>query len=919
MSDASSPFTRGVARIARLCAGIVCGLGVVVLIGWALNIHALKSVHPSLASMKANTAICFVLLGVALWPDAGGARRITAAILGAATMLLAGLTLTEYLANASLGVDELLFRDPVLGPNDYPGRMAFATSVNMLLFGFAVAVRPRLATAARVAALLAAAVAFTAFCGYLYGAQSLYRFGFYSSIALHTTLGFLVAFVAFAVEDATGFARLFNSRGTAGHLVRRVAPAILIVPVIIGRFALAGEQAALYDIRFGAALLVLGTVGSLGLLMWVVAERVDRYEARENAIATASLDGILVVDHEGRLVDFSPAAETLFGYRRRDVIGKAVAHTLVPPVGLEEHRVRFAHLLKTGQPTERGFTFEASLRRADGSEFPAEVSIRRVPNEDPPEFAAAIKDISERKRGFERVRMAMEAAPIGMLMIDERGIIVLANAQIQAIFGYASAALLGTHLEQLLPERFRAFHPAFRQRFVRNPASRPMGAGHELFGLRRDGSEVPLEIGLSPIQTRDGLFVLASMVDVTEQKRAEAERARLVSELKVLTADLEQRVNERTRDARRSEERYRSLFEESPVALWEADFSSARVYIDGLRKGGVADLERHFASHPEAVAQASRRINILRANWRAIDLFEAKSARDLIGHLSAMHLADGADALRRHLVALASGHSTFEVDVERRTVTGRPIDIHLCIVVLPGHEADWSRVVCSMIDITAIRNAERQMQAAMTYQEVLLKEVHHRVKNNLAVVSSMLYLESSHTNDAHAVAVLEESRQRLRSMGLVHEALYQSDSLSEVDFGQYARTLATEIFSAFGRSAITLTIDADEVRLPLTLAIPLGLILNELLTNAFKHAFPHDRAGRVAIALRVAGSVCTMTVRDDGTGMPAHTDLEAFRSVGMRLIRSLAGQLRASISFEGGNPGTISRITFDADADTRPA
>jgi PAS domain S-box-containing protein len=151
-----------------------------------------------------------------------------------------------------------------------------------------------------------------------------------------------------------------------------------------------------------------------------------------------------------------------------------------------------------------------------------------------------------RKRGplpslvEEQFRVAVEAAPNAMLLIDQAGIIVLVNAPTEALFGYARAELIGRPLEQLIPERFRRGHPAYRAGFLAEPRPRPMGAGRDLFGLRKDGTEFPIEIGLNPLETEEGTLVLSAIVDITARKLAEAQLRHAVTELARSNAELEQ-------------------------------------------------------------------------------------------------------------------------------------------------------------------------------------------------------------------------------------------------------------------------------------------------------------------------------------------------------------------------------------------
>jgi PAS domain S-box-containing protein len=147
----------------------------------------------------------------------------------------------------------------------------------------------------------------------------------------------------------------------------------------------------------------------------------------------------------------------------------------------------------------------------------------------PAALTAANMDSTERKRAAEHFRLALEAAPTGMLMLDQTGRIVLVNAQIEILFGYPRAELLGQTIEMLMPERFRVRHPAHRAQFFAAPRMRAVGARMDLFGLRKDGSEIPVEIGLNPLQTADGVLVISSIVDLSRQREVDRIRSEFIS------------------------------------------------------------------------------------------------------------------------------------------------------------------------------------------------------------------------------------------------------------------------------------------------------------------------------------------------------------------------------------------------------
>jgi two-component sensor histidine kinase len=202
--------------------------------------------------------------------------------------------------------------------------------------------------------------------------------------------------------------------------------------------------------------------------------------------------------------------------------------------------------------------------------------------------------------------------------------------------------------------------------------------------------------------------------------------------------------------------------------------------------------------------------------------------------------------------------------------------------------------------------------ASLQEKEVLLKEIHHRVKNNLQIISSLLNLQSGHIDDPQATEVFQDSQHRVRSMALVHEKLYQSQDLAWVGFAEYIRNLATYLFRAYSASAtgVTLDIQADDVFLTIDTAVPCGLILNELISNALKHAFPDGQAGEIHVELHAHGyRQVTLSVADTGIGLPNDLDLNTTTSLGLQLVHTLVDQLNGHIELNGIR-GTEFNITF---------
>jgi PAS domain S-box-containing protein len=218
-------------------------------------------------------------------------------------------------------------------------------------------------------------------------------------------------------------------------------------------------------------------------------------------------------------------------------------------------------------------------------------------------------------------------------------------------------------------------------------------------------------------------------------------------------------------------------------------------------------------------------------------------------------------------------------------------------------------------DVSARKQIESSIAASLQEKEVLLKEVHHRVKNNLQVICSLLNLQARAGQNAVLAEQLNESRNRVKSMALVHEKLYQANSLSKIELNEYIRDLAKHLLRSYGHksSETRLKIDIDPaILVDIDMAVPCGLIINELITNAFKHAFEPNQPGEIDILGSLGPDGCVMlTVQDNGKGLPSDWSLETNETLGLELVKDLTGQLRAEIEIDS-IMGTRFKIIFPA-------
>jgi PAS domain S-box-containing protein len=437
-------------------------------------------------------------------------------------------------------------------------------------------------------------------------------------------------------------------------------------------------------------------------------------------------------------------------------------------------------------------------------------------------------------------RQVVEAAPTALVMINAAGRIEMVNAQLERLFGYARTDMLGRRVEMLVPERLRGHHPALRDSFFADPRTRPMGAGRELYGLRKDGSEFPVEIGLNTIETEDGVMVLSAIIDISARKRLD--------------------------------ERVRRVVEAAPNAI---------VMINGAGRIEMVN------------AQAERVFGYARCELlgQPVEMLLPGQLRDHRLRDRDWFLADP------QANQMGAGHDFY---ARRKDGSEFPV-----VMGLNSVETEDRAMVWAIVDISDRKQKEDRIQAALREKDVLLGEIHHRVKNNLQIVCSLLDLQSARISDQKVLDMLRDSQNRIRSMALIHQTLYQSKDFAEVNFGRFLETLVPTLIASYGvdPNRIMLTIDAEQVLLPIDAAIPCGLAVNELISNALQHAFRDGNGGEITVVLaQETGSQVMLVVSDNGTGVPDHIDMPTTGTLGLQLVSLLAEQLGGSVAMQRSNP-----------------
>lgn len=213
----------------------------------------------------------------------------------------------------------------------------------------------------------------------------------------------------------------------------------------------------------------------------------------------------------------------------------------------------------------------------------------------------------------------------------------------------------------------------------------------------------------------------------------------------------------------------------------------------------------------------------------------------------------------------------------------------------------------------ARRRAEEQIKISLQEKEVLLKEIHHRVKNNLQIISSLLNLQAEYLKDKQALEIFKNSQNRIESMALIHEKLYESEDLARINFADYVQDLVTSLFYAYAvnSDAITLKLNIENIFLGIDAAIPCGLIITELVLNSLKHAFPLGKCGEICVELRSFDrNKLALIVRDNGIGLPKSFDFKNTASLGLQLVDALTNQLESSIELNK-NDGVEFKLVFE--------
>ncbi|MBK7827391.1 MAG: PAS domain S-box protein [Nannocystis sp.] len=549
-----------------------------------------------------------------------------------------------------------------------------------------------------------------------------------------------------------------------------------------------------------------------------------------------SIDNIVILDRDYNFVRVSDSYARACQMEVADLIGKN--HFAVFPSPFSEEIAPYRQSKQIYRRSERPFEFPAHPEWGTTYWDLAMVPILDAAGEIE-WYLLTLKDVTEHRRAQDALlqrdnllRAAMDAAPMALFALDPEGRFTLMEGSILNVLGLRPGELLGRSAFELYADR-----PDYTDRLRRALAG-------ELVTVQLQSRSRWFDVTHVPLPDASGRSGVVSLVlDVTN-------------------------VVEAQQSLQESTERLQLALEASGQSTWDLD------------------LETMTAEYSPGYAEML---------GFATDGLRDRTATDSVANI---HPSDLERVVAAFKACLAGETAKFQAELRARTKSGAWKWI-LANGKVVERAADGRplRLLGTHTDIDDRKTAELLVASSLREKETLLREIHHRVKNNLQMVSSLLYFQNKRVPTPEGRAAFAELRRRIFAMTLVHERLYQSRDVARVDFGDYLKALITDLARSFPpNDGIRIEVTSDDVRLPIELALPSGMLMCELVTNVLKYAYPGARTGTASVSVRAQDGRIVLSVDDDGVGFPDGFDLRAATSFGWELVRTLVVQLDGTVS-----------------------
>jgi PAS domain S-box-containing protein len=562
-------------------------------------------------------------------------------------------------------------------------------------------------------------------------------------------------------------------------------------------------------------------------------------------------DLLFVMDTGGNIIHVNDTALRRLGYSREEITGRSILMTHPPEKKAETETV-------LGEITAgKSCVCNIPVMTKSGALITVETRIVKGEWNGETAFFMVTKDVSALKLSEQKFASAFHSVSVLMCIARVRdGCFIDVNGAFLNALGFSRDEVIGKSSLDIGMYANEADRDRLRRMFEDNGEIR----GAETLLRKRDGTLMSGLFSAAPIDVEGQKCWLVSMVDITERKKAEEM-------------------------LRSSEEKFRLLLNSTGEGIYGIDMDGKCTFCNN------ACLKILGYSNPGELLGKNMHCQI--HHHRADgDVFPVEDCRIF----QALRESGGAHVDDEVLWRADGSSFPAEYWAYPQLSGGSPVG-----------------AVVAFHDITGRKEEERRTKQSLREKETLLREIHHRVKNNMAIVSSLLCLQAETTGSEEAKKVLSESQRRVKSMSLVHEKLYRSKDLAGIDFQDYINTIVMELRSAYAgeNKNINVKVSAEGVVLDIDTAIPCGLILNELVTNTLKYAFAGRDSGDLTVTIAKAGNTHTLTVRDNGVGMPPGFDPAKTSSLGLQIVDVLAGQIGGKLEIKpasGGGAETV--ITF---------
>ena len=557
-----------------------------------------------------------------------------------------------------------------------------------------------------------------------------------------------------------------------------------------------------------------------------------------------------------RILKVSKAFEAVTGYDANMVIGKRTEEFMPELPGRSELNDRMRKVLTTGKkvgPTEMRAPTPVP-RYIRENIYPIADAEGSVTN-----TLSVLEDITAQVETEKKLReiqdldeKILDGSPVAFVLNDLDMRIIRVSSAFEKVTGFRPEDVLGYTLMEFMP-----------------PGPQKDG----IIQRMRNVMEMGVQVGPQDISSpKPGRYLRETILPITDPD------GRLVNTLTVLEDITEQKMARSALEE--SEARYKLLFNSihDGVVVHE-------IQEDG-RPGTFLEVNLTFCQ-----MTGYNRKELLKMS--PLDLVDQADSKD-------------SDLIRNAL--LGGGAAAFE-----RVVTTKAGNMIFCEMQAHAFQMGEQGVILTVVrDITERKQAQDKIKDSLAEKETLLREIHHRVKNNLQVISGLLNLQSHYIDDEAVKTIYKESQNRIKTMALIHEELYQREDLARINLAEYIRGLTNNLLISYAMTdrRVKLTLDLSDSDISIDTAIPCGLIVNELLSNALKHAFPGKKRGEVRVSLNtVDGSKYELTVRDNGVGLPEGMNIKKTGSLGLRLVSILAEQLGGHLQIEN-DKGAAFRLVF---------